>query len=77
MEGQSEFSLFDDRFKRSKYPAQSERKRLWLDQRSFGFVHNSQDFPLLYSKDLAKRLSAGFLALQPVYELMMLAEAGK
>ena len=72
---QSVFQLGDSKYKRSRYPEQSEEKREWLDQRSLDFITESEDFDLLFSDALADKLASDFNLLVPIYDFMMAAEA--
>ena len=71
---QSVFQLGDSKYKRSRYPEQSEEKRDWLDQRSIDFLAESDDFDLLFSDTLAEKLTSDFKLLIPMYDFMMAAE---
>ena len=72
---QSVFYMADTKYKRSRYPEQPEEKRDWLDQRSLGFLADSEDFDLLFSDALSERLAHDFKLLTPMYDFMMAAEA--
>lgn len=72
---QSVFYMEDTKYKRSRFPAQPEEQRDWLDQRSLGFLADGDDLDLLFSDTLAEKLAADFQLLVPIYEFMMAAEA--
>ena len=73
-DNQSVFYIEDTKYKRSRFPDQSEEKREWLDQRSLCFMADSEDFDLLYSDRLAEKLAHDFKLLSPMYDFMMAAE---
>lgn len=75
LEGQSEFAIEGDFYKRSKYPDAPEALRTWLERKNISFLHNSKDFGTLYSDTLHERIAAGFRALAPVYQFLCAAEA--
>ena len=70
-EGQQHFVLEGDCYKRSRYP---ENMRLWLDRKNMDFMHNSKDFKLLFSEELAQVLAEGFQQLIPMYQMFTRAE---
>lgn len=71
---QSVFRMENTKYKRSRFPTQSEEKRDWLDQRSLGFITESNDLDLLFSDTLAEKLAEDFRLLVPIYAFMMAAE---
>ena len=73
-EGQKLFVLEGDCYKRSRYPEQPEHMRLWLDRKNMDFMHNSKDFKLLFSEELAQALASGFQQLIPMYQMFLRAE---
>ncbi len=73
-EKQSIFCLEGELYKRSRFPEQPEELRDWLDRKTIGFLHNSKDFPLLFSDRLADLLRRDFQLLKPIYELFLKAE---
>ena len=73
-EGQQHFVLEGDCYKRSRYPEQPENMRLWLDRKNMDFMHNSKDFKLLFSEELAQVLAEGFQQLIPMYQMFTRAE---
>ena len=74
-DNQTVFYLEDTKYKRSRFPEQSEDKREWLDQKSLCFTADSEDFNLLYSDALADKLAQDFKLLAPMYDFMMSAES--
>ncbi len=71
------FTLYADKFKRSKYPFESESKREWLDMKNIGAICYSNDFELLFSDALSKKLADDLKTLTPFYRFLMKVEAGK
>ena len=69
-----EFALEGERYKRSRYPEESERLKKWLDLKSICVMHNSKDFDLLFSDRLGAVLQEGFSALAPIYHFLRKAE---
>lgn len=69
---QHTFQLEGECYKRAHYP--EHPKQEWLEKRTINFLHNSEDFELLYSKDLPLMLSRDFLILKPMYRFLMRAE---
>ena len=60
------FAMNGDVYKRAKHsdhPAQD-----WLNRKNLYFTHDSMDFALLCSDDLAKVIGKGFEMLAPMYE---------
>ncbi len=76
-ETQDRFQLEADSYKRRKYPDQPENVQNWLDRKSICFIHNSADFTLLFSEDLADTVAEGFLALRPMHAFLIEAESWK
>ena len=74
-ENENRFNLCSERYKRSKYPDESESIRVWLDVKNIDFSTGSKDFSLLYSPRLAQVLSNDFKALQPMYDFICAAES--
>ncbi|MBE6904214.1 MAG: DUF2461 domain-containing protein [Ruminococcaceae bacterium] len=73
-ESQDVFSLEGDKYKRSRYPEAPENVKDWLERKNFCFIHNSKDFELLFSKDLADTLKKDFLLIEPIYEFLSKAQ---
>ncbi len=71
------FVLDGDRYKRSRYPQQSEDLREWLDRKALSVVVRSDDLSLLYTPDLANRIAKDYQALRPVYRFFLHAEETK
>lgn len=74
---QTVFALEGDRYKRAKYPDQPEEKRDWLERKNLCFTHNSRDFGLLFSEELADVVGANLLLTKPMYEFFQRAESSK
>ena len=73
-ESQDTFALEGEIYKRSRHPDTSEKLRHWLDRKTICFVHNSSDFDLLFSSELAATIAAGYKTLAPMYHFLMKAE---
>ena len=71
---QDTFRLYGELYKRNHYPDRSEEECDWLNRKSIGMSAFSEDFDLLFSKELAGYLSEKFLSLKPFWDLMMKAE---
>ena len=69
------FQLKGESYKRSKYPAQPEEKRDWLDRKTMSFNQDCFDFQLLFSDRLADYVAEGFRRLAPIYRFFLQAEA--
>lgn len=67
---QSVFQMEGETFKKAHYRDQPLEKQNWLERRNIYFVHNSVDFPWLFSHDLASHLGEKFAFLKPVYEFL-------
>lgn len=66
--GQDIFGMEGELYKRSHYPGEPEEKQQWLNRKCIAFMHNSEDFDLLFSEDLWRTLAEGFALLKPVYD---------
>ena len=75
VEKNKKFSLMSDFYKKTKYPDQPEDIRLWLDMKNYGVIHESTDFELLFSDNLAGVLAKDFKALKPLYDFLIKAES--
>ena len=71
------FKMEADRYKRTKFPDESAKKREWLDMKNIGAICYSNDFDLLFSDKLAEKLSADLLTLAPLYKFLMKVETSK
>ncbi len=71
------FDLYAEKFKRTKYPDESEKKREWLDMKNIGAICYSNDFKLLFSDRLAEKLAADLKTLAPFYKFLMKVETSK
>ena len=76
-EKQDVFSLEGDCYKRSRHPDQPEALRAWLDRKNICLIHNEGDLSLLFSEELAHRVSCDFEKIAPIYRFLMNAEAFK
>ena len=68
-----EIVIDGEMYKRSRYPHYSEDKRIWLDRKTIRFTV----FPSgkqLFSPDLAEQVRQTFLAMRPIYDLLVYAE---
>lgn len=74
VENSKKFTIMSDYIKRSKYPDQPEDVRLWLDMKNYGVIHESTDFELLFSENLAGVLAGEFKSLKPLYDFLIKAE---
>lgn len=72
---QDRFALENERYKRTRFPEQPEELRAFLDLKSLCFLHESRDFPLLFSDRLAEVLADDFLILAPMYRFMLKMES--
>ncbi len=73
-EKQDVFYMSGELYKRPHYPNQPERLRNWLERRDIGFLHNSEDFDLLFSDKLPQVLEHDFRLLKPMHEFLCAAE---
>lgn len=71
---QDVFTMYGDRFKRSRYPEQSEAKREWLDLRNYGVSASFDDLQLVFSDDLASFVTGSFTKIVPVYSFFAKAQ---
>lgn len=71
---QNTFTMCGERYKKDRYPEESEEKRLWLNQRSIFFSCESDDFKALYGKNLYKMVGKDFLSIAPIYNMLIKAE---
>lgn len=71
------FNLYAEKFKRTKFPNESEKKREWLDMKNIGAICYSNDFELLFSDRLADKIAKDFLSLKPFYIFLMKVETSK
>ncbi len=70
---QSVFEMEGETFKKIHYRDQPLDKQNWLERRNIFFVHNSIDFPWLFSDDMALQLGENFTLLKPVYDFLLTA----
>ena len=73
-ENQNLFKLEGDMYKKSRYPDSDDRKRNWLERKTICFIHENNDFELLFSNDLSSAIAEGFKILAPVYNFLIKAE---
>ncbi len=71
---QSVFELYGDKFKRNRFPDESEEKCDWLNRKTIGLTALSKDWELLFSDRLYEKVAADFTAAAPVYDFFMRAE---
>ena len=74
---QDVFVLEGDAYKRSKFPGQPAEKRDWLERKNLCFIHNSQDFSLLFSEELSDAVARDLLLTKPMYVFFQTAEHSK
>ncbi len=74
-EGQDEFTIGGDMYKRSKFPDQPENLRQWLDRKNMYFQCVQSDFKLAFSSELPEILKKGFLKLKPIYDFLLFVES--
>lgn len=67
-QSQNLFVMEGELYKRNHYPDQPEEKQDWLNRKCIAFLHNSEDFELLFSEDLYLTLAEGFQTLKPMYD---------
>ncbi len=73
MDGQTEFQMDGEFYKRPHYPDQPAKKRDWLERRHISVLHAGADVRDVYDPDLANRLIKGFETLKPVYDFFIAA----
>ncbi len=74
-EGQNEFTIGGDMYKRSKFPDQPENLRSWLDRKNIYFQSVQNDFGLAFSGGLPEVLKKGYMKLKPIYDFLLLVES--
>lgn len=72
---QSVFSFEGDRYKRPRHPEISGFKSEWLERRSPYITVRDSDKAVLFSPDLARKLSDDFLSVADVYKFIIEAHA--
>ena len=70
---QNVFAMDGYLYKRSRYPDATPRKRDWLDRKTIALIHDSRDFPRLFSDTLNAEMAADFEQISPVYRLLLTA----
>jgi len=73
LDGQTEFQMEGEFYKRPHYPDQPEKKRDWLERRYISVMHEGADVRDVYDPNLASRLTEGFRKLKPVYDFFIAA----
>lgn len=76
-ESQNKFNIGGEMYKRSKFPDQPEKLKLWLDRKNIYFECIQNDFKLAFSKNLPEVLAEGFLNLKPIYDFLCMVEASQ
>lgn len=66
-----EYTLQGEKFKKTKFPEESEEKREWLDRKGFYISVESAGNELLFSDQLDIFLTKEFIKLAPVYNLFL------
>ncbi len=74
---QSVFKLAGDKYKKTKFPDQSEEMRDFLDRKSVSFICESDEFELLFSGKAAEKLRTDFKQIEPIYKFFSEAEKRK
>ena len=70
-----QYELEDVRYRRSRYPAQPEELRRWLDLKNLCVLAGSTDMDLLFSPALPQWLGEELAALKPFYDFCLRAES--
>lgn len=73
IEKSRKFSLEDSKYKRSKFPNESEKRKNWLDQREICVLAESHDFDVFFSDKLASKIIKDFKTIAPVYNFLLKA----
>lgn len=68
------FTLYGDKFKRSRYPEQSDEKRDWLERRNIFLSYSTDDGGIIFDKQLHRRIADDFKTILPVYKLLLDAQ---
>lgn len=76
-ENQKIFKITGQKYKRTKYPAEPENMREWLDLKNISFDCKSADFNMLFSPSLVNLLADGFETLKPLYDFICTVEQRK
>lgn len=71
---QDVFELYGDKYKRNRYPDESEEKCDWLNRKTIGLSALSKDWELLFSDRLYEKIAADFTAAAPIYNFFLTAE---
>lgn len=74
---QEVFEQVSARYKRTRYPEQSQELQQWLDLRDFCLMHQSTDFAWLFSDEVAPTLIRQFEQIAPVYHFLLHCEVNK
>ena len=73
LDNQSTFVMEGDMYKRSRYSEYPEELRNWLDRKSVCFSCHP-DIEELFAENLSERIAEDFVAMKPVYDLLVYAE---
>ena len=65
------FLMEGECFKRPRYQSAPEKQKIWLERRNIGFYTESADAQLLFSDQLAEKLSQDFQLLTPIYRFLV------
>ncbi len=68
---QNIFQMDGECYKRPHYPDQPSEVQQWLERRNIGFYTESEDLELLFSPDLAEKVSRDLKLLGPIYQLLL------
>ncbi len=70
-ENQDLFNLSGDVYKKNRYPDSPEKLGAWLNRKNIAFIHESNNFDLLFDKKLASYLACGYKILEPIYNFLI------
>lgn len=70
---QRTFELYGDKFKRERYPEESEEKRDWLNRKTVGLSAHTTDWELIFSDKLSAKVARDFKKIAPVYRFILQA----
>ena len=71
----SVFTLYGDKYKKSRCPVDDEVKRDWYDRRNIGITALTDDWELVFSDGLADKIGRDLTEAEPVYRFLMAAAA--
>lgn len=71
---QKTFTMYGDKYKRSKFPDQTDELKEWLDRKGIGLSFDSNDPKVMFSDKLAQKVARDLKKIAPFYEFCMKAE---